>query len=85
MDCVNVLILFLYPFPKGSTIAINFYGIMRTGIQQPDDFIPDRWSDDNPDKEKLKVSIVSYVYAYEFMYECVSIQMHICIYMHIST
>jgi hypothetical protein len=28
---------------------------MRTGIQRPDEFIPDRWSDDNQDKEKLKV------------------------------
>jgi cytochrome P450 len=46
-----------FVLPRGSSCALSFWSIMRTGIQQPDEFIPDRWSDDNEDKEKLKVLI----------------------------
>jgi hypothetical protein len=31
---------------------------MRADIQRGEEFIPDRWRDDNQDKEKLKVLII---------------------------
>lgn len=40
--------------PKGSTIQINNFIMFRSGIQKPDEFIPERWSEDGEDIKQLK-------------------------------
>eukprot|EP00292_Cryptomonas_paramecium_P034389 CAMPEP_0113726768 /NCGR_PEP_ID=MMETSP0038_2-20120614/40669_1 /TAXON_ID=2898 /ORGANISM="Cryptomonas paramecium" /LENGTH=209 /DNA_ID=CAMNT_0000657519 /DNA_START=411 /DNA_END=1040 /DNA_ORIENTATION=- /assembly_acc=CAM_ASM_000170 len=40
--------------PAGSDILIPFLPLFRSGIANPDDFIPERWVDEgNPDSERL--------------------------------
>lgn len=41
--------------PKGATVVLPFYSIFRTGIKDPDIFLPERWSVTNPDYETLKL------------------------------
>jgi cytochrome P450 len=43
-----------YVLPKGSTVAINNFLMFRTNIQNPDEFIPERWEEDGEDIEQLK-------------------------------
>lgn len=49
-----------FVIPAGSTLAINNFVMMRTGIQEGNRFIPERWNEDNPDREKLKESFLPF-------------------------
>jgi cytochrome P450 len=40
--------------PKYSTAAVNQFAMNRIGVRQPDDFIPERWNDDDPESPVLK-------------------------------
>eukprot|EP00596_Hydrurales_sp_CCMP1899_P001201 CAMPEP_0119042294 /NCGR_PEP_ID=MMETSP1177-20130426/14520_1 /TAXON_ID=2985 /ORGANISM="Ochromonas sp, Strain CCMP1899" /LENGTH=303 /DNA_ID=CAMNT_0007008973 /DNA_START=714 /DNA_END=1625 /DNA_ORIENTATION=- len=40
--------------PKGSSAIVHYWSVMRAGIHKGEEFIPDRWNDDNQDKDKLK-------------------------------
>ena len=43
-----------YIIPKGATLAMNNFAMFRIGIQDGNEFIPERWNDGNPDEHKLK-------------------------------
>ena len=47
--------------PKGSMFVAAFYSMFRQPwIDSPEDFIPDRWSDSNPQHAKLKDVLMSF-------------------------
>lgn len=49
-----------YMIPKGSSVSINFFAMFRTGIQDGDCYIPERWNDDNPEREKLSELLIPF-------------------------
>lgn len=49
-----------YVIPKDSTLAVNNFIMMRTGIHDGHKFIPERWNDDDPDREKLKEAFIPF-------------------------
>jgi cytochrome P450 len=47
--------------PKGSTFRAAFYSMTRQPwINQPDDFIPERWTDANPQHAQLKEMLIPF-------------------------
>ena len=40
--------------PKGSTVLIHIYTMLRSHISQPDEFLPDRWDEAHPEYALLK-------------------------------
>jgi cytochrome P450 len=47
--------------PKGSNIITNFYSMFRSHwIDQPDLFLPDRWSSSNPQLPQLKEMFIPF-------------------------
>lgn len=47
--------------PKGSTFRGAFYSMARQPwINQPDDFLPDRWTDNNPQHAQLKEMLIPF-------------------------
>lgn len=43
-----------YTIPKGRIISVQQMAMSRLGIREPDEFIPERWADTDPDAAKLK-------------------------------
>jgi benzoate 4-monooxygenase len=40
--------------PKGATVGIGQFSLLRSGIDKPDEFIPERWAEDDPDAAVLR-------------------------------
>lgn len=46
--------------PEGSQIVVHGYAMSRLGISKPDDFIPERWAEDNADTAHLSKSYMPF-------------------------
>lgn len=44
----------LKTIPKGSAATIGFFAMFRNGIREPNAFLPERWTDTDPDAARLK-------------------------------
>jgi benzoate 4-monooxygenase len=40
--------------PKGATLGIGQFSLLRSEIDKPDEFIPERWAEENPDAAVLR-------------------------------
>jgi cytochrome P450 len=43
-----------YVLPKGSSVQIPFLCVFRSGISDPEEFLPDRWDESAPEAGLLK-------------------------------
>ena len=46
--------------PKGCTVLVHFYILLRSHISQPDEFLPDRWDETHPEYALLKSLFVPF-------------------------